>query len=287
MSLNDEVKTLITSLQTNGIIPINDYDITKMKGTTDGVVYIIQDRNQPKYVLKLDHPQQNSFAFQFLDTYSNIRVLPKLLEVAPDYQYILYTYLNGTTHFNRGSKKEWLTLLVKELFNHYQRSDSNSNWGRFDIPRTSWHEFNLHSIEWARESVASILPNEDYATVRTLVDELSAFETKEDKFLLHGDTGVHNFTFLDQKLTGVIDPSPMIGPVIYDFTYAFCSSPDDLNRETLLDTFSHLNLVSMDQTRLIKEVIVQLYTRIGICARVHPQDLADYVVAWDYWKKQL
>ncbi|GGA10638.1 hypothetical protein GCM10008018_64920 [Paenibacillus marchantiophytorum] len=101
---------------------------------------------------------------------------------------------------------------------------------------------------------------------------------------MHGDTGVHNFVFHESTLTGVIDPSPVVGPVIYDFTYAFCSSPDDLNLETLFATFNLLNHEPMEKSRLIEEIILQLYCRIGICVKVHPHDLEGYLKAWDYWK---
>ena len=102
--------------------------------------------------------------------------------------------------------------------------------------------------------------------------------------MLHGDCGVHNFVYDQNVLKGVIDPSPIVGPVLYDFIYAFCSSPDDLSLETLISTVTLLNHVSIERSRLIEEVIIQLYCRIGICLKHHPHDLADYLKAWDYWK---
>ncbi len=78
---------------------------------------------------------------------------------------------------------------------------------------------------------------EDYNKVKSLVDNISNVESK---YLLHGDTGVHNFVFHESQLVGVIDPSPMIVPLLYDFTYAFCSSPDDLKVDTLFATFDLL-----------------------------------------------
>lgn len=76
----------------------------------------------------------------------------------------------------------------------------------------------------------------------------------------------------------------MVGPVLYDFIYAFYSSPDDLNLETLFAAFEFLNHEPIDNVRLIEEVVLQLYCRIGISAKVHPHDLQDYLKAWDYWK---
>jgi streptomycin 6-kinase len=131
--------------------------------------------------------------------------------------------------------------------------------------------------------VGSLLPAEDYYKVKSFVGNVSNGEEYE-RFLLHGDCGVHNFVFDQNALTGVIDPSPIVGPVIYDFIYAFCSSPDDLKLETLIPAFILLNHQTMERSRLIEEVIIQLYCRIGTCLKYHPEDLADYLKAWEYWK---
>ena len=139
-------------------------------------------------------------------------------------------------------------------------------------------------MEEAYKNIGDLLPIEDYFKVKSLIERMGKYENREKKHLLHGDTGVHNLVFNNSILTGIIDPSPIIGPVIYDFTYAFCSSPDDLNSETLLKSYSLLNNVSIEQSRLIEEVVVQLYTRIGICVKVHPHDLMDYLSSWEHWK---
>ena len=100
--------------------------------------------------------------------------------------------------------------------------------------------------------------------------------------------GVHNFVYKDNKLTGVIDPSPIIGPKIYDFTYAFCSSPDSLNEDMLYSLFKLWDIDhSFSRERLMDEVLFQLYTRIGVCVKVHPHDLNDYMAAWAEWRKYL
>jgi hypothetical protein len=139
-------------------------------------------------------------------------------------------------------------------------------------------------LEDTRRDWGSLLSFEDYYRVKSIVKNISKSEEQGARYLLHGDTGVHNFVFHELTLVGVIDPSPMIGPLLYDFTYAFCSSPDDLNLETLMAAFTLLNHEPMERSRLIEEVIFQLYCRIGICIRLHPHDLEDYLKAWEYWK---
>ncbi len=281
-----KVNRIFTSLQDKGVINLTEQEMNKMKsGTTDGLVYAITEENVAKYVLKLDQSQQITFVSQFLNTYQDVRLLPKLYYTDPGNGFILYAYIEGTTHYNRGPKLDWMTLLVNELFNHYIKYDQNANWGRLGgIPQQSWHDFNRRSLESARGNIGDILPSEDYFKVESIVERIALDEKQEVKYLLHGDTGVHNFVFQDNRLSGIIDPSPLIGPIIYDFTYAFCSSPDDLNLETLLSTFSLLTKVSIEEKRLINIVILQLYTRIGICVKVHPHDLEDYLKAWEYWR---
>ncbi|MET3656951.1 phosphotransferase [Sporosarcina psychrophila] len=287
MNEQSKIDEICIGLQDKGIINLNKQRITKMKsGTTDGLVYSVSENNVPKYVLKLDHPKQINFASRFFHTYQNVRLLPKLYYTDPEKKFILYAYIEGTTHSNRGSKIEWMTLLVNELFNHYVKYDQNASWGRLDgIPQQTWYDFNRSSLESARTNIRDLLPNEDYFKVESIVERIASVEKQETKYLLHGDTGVHNLVFQNNTLSGIIDPSPMVGPIIYDFTYAFCSSSDDLNIETLLSTFSLLKQVPIEETRLIEEVIFQLYTRIGICIRVHPHDLEGYLKAWEYWKQ--
>ncbi|WP_282942628.1 hypothetical protein [Paenibacillus sp. RC67] len=123
--------------------------------------------------------------------------------------------------------------------------------------------------------------------MKSIVENISEIAGQRIRYLLHGDTGIHNFVFNEHSLVGVIDPSPMIGPVLYDFTYAFCSSPDDLDQETLFSTFSFLNHEPLERSSLIEEVLFQLYCRIGICIQHHPHDLQSYLKAWDYWKTQI
>lgn len=252
-----------------------------MNGTTEGYVHLLTVNDVPQYVLKIDSEQSISLVSQFHQTYSKSPLLSKLIYTDHSNTFLVYSYISGTTHYNRGSKIDWMTLIVKDLLNHYQITNQTERWGRLGHLRDSWRDFNERSLEGARSSLESVLPIEDYYKIKSLIGSIS---NVDEKYLLHGDTGVHNFVFHNNGLVGVIDPSPMVGPVIYDFTYAFCSSPDDLNLETLFATFDLLNDNTLARSRIIEEVIFQLYCRIGICVKVHPNDLNDYLKAWDYWR---
>ncbi|MEN8698549.1 phosphotransferase [Bacillus infantis] len=281
--MKSKIENVIRDLQDKRIIDLNEPDINMLKGTTEGLVYTLSENTVPKYVIKYDRPQEIEYVERFLQSCRNVSLLPEWLYTDPQKEFIVYSFITGTTHYNRGLKKDWMRTLAKEVLNHYKECHPEEAWGRLGQPRKSWHEFNSISAELAHEDLSGLLPEEDYFKVKSIVERINR-SGKEKKYLLHGDTGVHNFVFNQRVLTGVIDPSPIIGPVIYDFTYAFCSSPDDLNIETLLSSFSLLENILMEKSQLIDEVVLQLYTRLGICVRVHPQDLEGYLRAWDYWK---
>lgn len=261
--------------------------VKKLKGTTEGVVYHLEVSNEPKYVLKFDHMTQVLLVEQFLNMHQNSTLLPQLIYTAPDKTYFIYSYIKGKTHIDRGSKRDWLKVVVTELLNKYNVYTSNNMWGRLDYPCHSWFEFNAIGIGEARISIGDVLPVEDHSFIESLAVQLFNDAENRERYLLHGDTGIHNFVFDQFSLVGIIDPSPMVGPLIYDFMYAFCSSPDDINVETLFAAFDLLEHVPMDRFKLIQEVAIQLYCRIGICLRHHPEDLEGYLAAWQYWKTQL
>lgn len=258
--------------------------VKKLKGTTEGLVYHLEIKDKPQYVLKFDGRDQVLLVEQFLDMYKHSTLLPQLIYTAPDQTHFIYSYIHGKTHVDRGSKSEWLKVVVTELLNKYNVYTSNNTWGRLEYPCHSWYEFNAIGIGEARISIGEVLPLEDHSFIESLADQLFNDVESRKRYLLHGDTGIHNFVFDEFSLVGVIDPSPMVGPLIYDFMYAFCSSPDDINVDTLFAAFDLLEHEPMDRSTLIQEVAIQLYCRIGICLRHHPEDLEEYLVAWQYWK---
>ncbi|MFC7681728.1 hypothetical protein [Paenibacillus sp. GCM10028914] len=260
-------------------------EIQRMSGTTSGLVLKLESNQNNKYILKFDHPKQIQLVEQLLNTYKSSALLPKILFTGQDKTCFAYTFIDGTTHFNRGAKKEWLTRLVKDLFNKYIKYEDMSLSGSIEYPRSTWKEFNEIGIEEAKINIGNLLSIEDYYFVKSKASKLFENDLEQgEKYLLHGDTGVHNFVYNESTLIAVIDPSPMVGPIIYDFLYAFCSSPDDMNIDTLFTTSDFLEQGCIEKPRLIEEVLIQLYCRIGLSIKHHPHDLPGYIKAWNDWK---
>ncbi|KGR81966.1 phosphotransferase [Lysinibacillus odysseyi] len=285
-----KIHEVIDMLANKGLIIKDHWEFRSLKsGTTGGILYTLWLNQQPAYVVKIDTPAIITSTHDFLMTYQDVKLLPDVLFTDDKKDFIVYSFIPGETHINRGSKLDWLNVLINGLFNHYQKAASDEPWGRVNgIERSSWSDFTQTSFEFAGENIGELLPAEDHQKVEQLVTKLKVAHAQEEKYYLHGDTGVHNFVFSDNKINGVIDPSPLIGPRIYDFTYAFCSSPDNLDGSTLFAAFSSWSgHESFTKEQLLDEVLFQLYTRIGVCIKVHPHDLDGYMAAWKEWRKYL
>ncbi|MGQ0440744.1 aminoglycoside phosphotransferase family protein, partial [Bacillus sp. B-TM1] len=81
---------------------------------------------------------------------------------------------------------------------------------------------------------------------------------------------------------GVIDPLPVLGDPIYDLIYAFCSTPEDVTKETIHYAMKQC-VFHKKESDLYEEIVIGLYLRIDTCLRHHPKDLEDYLAAWRYW----
>lgn len=286
---------IVHELQQKGIVEADCTVSKHMKGTTNGFVCLLSVADQPAYVLKIDDPQQNYITARFLNGYGGNPLLPKLIYADPQNAYLVYTYIAGSSYNTRGSKSSWLKSVTEQLIGAYVVAEAHNGWGWMDEPVDSWSDFVMERLQEAHSEIGGLLSEEDYVFVQQIaaVHIPTVVEPGNENlqaYWLHGDCGAHNFLFEHGGLTGVIDPSPMIGPPLYDLIYAFCSSPDDLTLETLQEAAASLspsNAEPLDPSLLIRETIVQLYCRIATCLRHHADDLPAYLDAWALWKRRL
>jgi fructosamine-3-kinase len=255
----------------------------QLSGGTTSKLYLCKDEKE-SLVIKLNEPHVLEEESSFLSFYKEIELLPKLLYADPEFHYIVYSYIPGSVHYNRSKKSEMLKDLVKGFINEYKQIPNPAGWGWADELSESWQVFLKTRFKDASERLVDHLPKEDIEFVEKLIESPNRKNKSEVPFMLHGDCGVHNFIFEDRKLCGVIDPTPIYGEPVYDLIYAFCSSPDDLTKETILTAVSHMkNNEGEEASFLYEEVLSGLFFRTATCVLHHPDDLEDYLKAWNYW----
>lgn len=276
------IQEIIHELMDNNILHSNPAYHEQLNGGTVSELYLLHFEDR-KYVIKKNEPQIIKSEANFLNDYKMTDLLPKLLFVEPLYEYIFYTFIEGNANYGRKNKKETLKTLVQGLLNHYRPVDSSKGWGWADQPSESWQSFIFDNINEANKILHSRLDNSHYNLVLDLAEKNSK---GKESFLLHGDCGVHNFIFRNGQLSGVIDPTPVIGEPLYDLIYAFCSSPEELTKETLLSAAAFLKSKTViNPSVLYEEALVGLYLRMATCIKHHPSEFQGYLEAWYYWKE--
>ncbi|PGS45916.1 phosphotransferase [Bacillus sp. AFS041924] len=279
------IEAIINDLTEMSLFHKNDLNYTRLTGGTTSCIYLLSNRNNDsRYIVKLNDPQVLEPEAFFLNFYNKINLLPTLLFTERSFKYLVYPFIPGDTTYVRNNKKNILVSLVKQLINNYQSYSNAPGWGWVDDLSNSWTDFLISRITEANKTLDSYLNKKDHNLILSIINNTSRMTFQRDPFLLHGDCGVHNFIFNKSKLHGVIDPTPVFGNPLYDLIYAFCSSPDNLTKETICSAVNHLKFSQYHDPRILfEEVLVGLYLRLATCIRHHPEDLHEYLLAWKYW----
>ncbi|MDQ0207498.1 phosphotransferase family protein [Alkalicoccobacillus murimartini] len=274
------INEIMNELKDKEIINSSSISCEPLSGGTVSELYLLTTLDGARYVVKLNESHVLQSEVHFLACYKHLDLLPHLLYVDPSYQYIVYTFISGSTNGPK-SKRDMLKVLVQGLINNYTPVPIGSGWGWVDDVTDSWEQFLLSEVNEANTFVNSHLGEGESIFVRNLVKKKGRAGLDRKAVLLHGDCGVHNFIFEDGDLKGVIDPTPVIGEPLYDLLYAFCSSSDDLTKETILSAANPILIKeNISEQLLFEDVFIVLYLRLAICSRHHPDDLPNYLDAF-------
>lgn len=105
------------------------------------------------------------------------------------------------------------------------------------------------------------------------------YQIINDKKLIHGDFGTHNFIKVNGKFAGVIDPMPVLGDSLYDTLFAIVSNASVVKNISLDKIYS---LLSEPHQKIKAMLIVVLYCRIARCLKYHKHDINIYM---DFWNR--
>jgi hypothetical protein len=279
-----DISNIIRELHELGVLKSHLTESRALRGGTSSSVFAVLNNNSPLYVIKLNDSKTIKAESLYLNIYTDIELLPRFIYVDREYRYLVYTYKPGKTQYARGKKDAMLMTLVRDFITKHKTTEEKHGYGYQDDPVESWKDFHLHRAIEAKSVIKDRLTEKDHNLIHSLINKM---DNKNIRYLLHGDCGIHNFLFIDGILSGVIDPTPVIGEPIYDLVYAFCSSPDELNIDTIQQAANELGTNLTGIRDLNEEVIKGLYYRIATCIQHHPIDLNEYLMAWNYWKERV
>ncbi|WP_129692445.1 phosphotransferase [Gottfriedia acidiceleris] len=280
-----QIESLINDLSNMNVINKKEIKYTQLTGGTSSSIYLLSNsKNDSKFIVKLNDPRVLKSEAYFLNFYNTVDLLPNLLFAEKAFKYIVYPFIPGSTNYVKQNKKELLIALVEQLINNYESYPNAPGWGWAVDLSNSWSDFLMSRMTESYKILDSYLDKQDHTLVFSIVNNSNQITFQGEPFLLHGDCGIHNFIFNKGELRGIIDPTPVFGDPLYDLIYAFCSSPDNLTKETIYAAVSHLKFLQNNDSHIIyKNVLVGLYFRLATCIKHHPNDLAEYLIAWNYW----
>jgi hypothetical protein len=180
---------------------------SELKGGTMSMLGVLGTPEMPKrYVVKTNPRELVINETRFLKLYDGIDLLPSVQYVDPEFRYFVYDFIPGDTQYERGAKTALMHELTRQVINRYVRPEPGDHYEHLES-RASMEE----SISYASSVIGSNLAPEDHELVAYIVHTQAERIANADKYVLHGDFGVHNFLFSGGKLSGVIDPIPAIG----------------------------------------------------------------------------
>lgn len=281
-----DINFILMLLQEKNILKKSAVKWNALSGGTISQVYLVEGPNLA-LVIKVNESNIVKQEVNYLSVYNHLDLLPKVIYHDSAHRFIVYSYIKGNVGVRDIKKSMLLELLVKNVVNHYQPLNNHTGWGFASDLSHSWSEFLKVRFDESLPYIQNHLANEDSKLIESLIKQSNRVINGQAPYLLHGDFGVHNFISHQGELTGVIDPTPVIGYPLYDLVYAFCSSPYELTEEVIINATTLLNVGVTNQRLLMEEVMIGLFYRIATCVKHHPEDLPQYLKWWEYWKKIL
>lgn len=101
-----DIQKIIQELTNKKIIETNVKDYQQLNGGTSSYLYLIRNSDGSGYVVKVNGPQVMESEAYFLDFYKEENILPNLLYVDGAYNYIVYTFMSGSTSYIANYSKE-------------------------------------------------------------------------------------------------------------------------------------------------------------------------------------
>lgn len=206
------IDKIIKDIENKLDIMINKKDIVYFtEGATESIVFSIRN----KYLVKTINTTELLVQIDFLSRYN--KYFQRIIIYDKDLSYICYEYIDGNKVYNFDSYDK--QDIINQLYNitsNYEVIDYEG-YGYYLEDHKSWYQFLLDEVEYSKSKMCDIDMHIVYDSLKIIK------EFNVDKYLIHGDFGVHNFLFKNNKLK-VIDPMGVVGDPLYDFYFSFLSN---------------------------------------------------------------
>lgn len=271
-----DIKEVIAVLILNNIVN----DICSYEKLVDGTlseVWLIESQDNKKIVAKMSNEQIIRCDGEFLSFYKEKKIFPNLLYIDLSEKLLCYEYIQGDINVNIDNMK--LLKDIIDIVKGYKHYNVNG-YGEIN-ELSSYKNFFLNKTFESSKRIRTLIDYKDYMLVMDKINKIASDERDIEKYLLHGDFGIHNCVFKNKELVGVVDATPVVGEPIYDIIYALCSNIRFLSSVGVENIYSSLSELGYNKEIINAYLIVVLYIRVGTCIKYNTYDLQDYLKFWD------
>ena len=246
-------------------------DLRLLKKNNYKEVYAISN----KYIIKKSNINEIKAEKFFLDIY-NEKIYEKILWYEENSEFIVYNYIENTSLKMKKANFKKILFEIWNIINLYKKINIDG-FGEIFNRVDSWSEFLNREVELKRKDIP--FEKEKYLKVKKAINVIKLF--KFEKKLIHGDLGIYNILFKDERIVGVIDPRVIIGDALYDFIFFYLSHINIIKNIEIEDIINMLK--NQEKEKIINLMYLLLYDRIAIETKNH----RDYVLKeyYELWKK--
>lgn len=256
-------------------------DTERLSGGSGAEVYLVTTKSGEKFIYKKGASEDIEVQRIFYDFYQKSPLLPKLISSSPNSDQFILSYLDQEKVADFG-KQKILEDLITNFINIYKPIKRDSfGFLSARIQAPTFSDFlKAQSLSTWKEDT-QLLPESDLQFTYNLINKVYTDKVFSEQYLIHGDLGFHNFYYNKTKITGIIDPDPIVGHPLYDLCYAFLT----ISQQFSLTSFQRL-LAKLSKTYPVNRnhykeyLLIALFKRIYSSRKHHPHDLPAYLEIW-------
>ncbi|MFI3260829.1 MAG: phosphotransferase [bacterium] len=236
--------------------------VKEFTGGTNSKVLLLNDT----YLIKINEPNQIKAEKLFVEV-NDSEYFQKMVYMSKDSSYIVYKFIPGDIK-SVVTNSEIVIKEIKKIAESFNAVETEY-YGYVINPNKSWFNFLREEVEHSSLNVGEFL---DKNIALDAVKELEKYSFT--KRMIHGDFGLHNFIFENDKLIGVIDPQSVIGDNLYDIMFAIVSNPSILSN---LDIEEIANIIEEDYNKVLNMFKIVFFCRVSRCLKHHKEDFEYYM----------
>lgn len=246
---------------------------TRMTKGKDSKVYLLNN----KYIVKFNNRVTIEGEKVYFEKNHNKYNEKILLYDNENYNYIVYKFIeNDDIAERKNINIKELIKSIKDLVYNYEKYDWNG-YGYLFEEKKSWKQFFKTEMESRKENAFKYLEKSEYKKVEKAIELI--YKYNFNTVILHGDLGIYNLLFKNNKLVGIIDPQPISGDCIYDYIFFIFSNLNFCKNIKLSDIYEDLKNEPIEKINAM--IILILFDRIIRCVRYNIKNISEYLILWN------